>query len=123
MLTEFGKQLRTLRIQHGKTLLDLGRLLGLSTAFVSAVETGRKAVPADLAARIAVKLGLSQSEAIELEKAASKSVGTVNLSLEGKSDRARELAVAFARRFDSMSETDVKALLGKLNTTDRGGGE
>jgi HTH-type transcriptional regulator, competence development regulator len=121
MLTEFGKKLRTLRIQRGKTLLDLGQMLGLSTAFVSAVETGRKAVPMDLPGRIATALGLQQFEAQELERAATKSVTNVSVSLDGRNDRARELAVAFARRFDSLSDDDVKTLLEKLRSTSQRG--
>lgn len=119
MLTEFGKKLRALRIQHGKTLFDLGGMLNLSTAFLSAVETGRKAVPAELASRIAQALQLSLAEAQDLERAAAKSVSTVNLTLEGRSDRAKELAVAFARRFDSMSDADVKALLENLGSSNK----
>lgn len=114
MLTEFGKKLRTLRIEHGKTLSDLGNLLDLSSAFISAIETGRKSVPAGFARKVADVLGLNTQEASELDRAASKSVAAINLPLEGRSDHAKELAVAFARRFETMSDADVKKLLGDL---------
>lgn len=45
MLTSVGRFLRTLRIDHGEILKDMADVLGVSSAFLSAVENGKKKMP------------------------------------------------------------------------------
>ncbi len=45
MLTEFGKAIRKIRLDKGEILKDMAKRLGISSAFLSAVENGRKNVP------------------------------------------------------------------------------
>ena len=42
MLTSIGRFLRKLRIDHGEILKDMADALGVSSAFLSAVENGKK---------------------------------------------------------------------------------
>ncbi|MBL8299950.1 MAG: helix-turn-helix transcriptional regulator [Rhodanobacteraceae bacterium] len=116
MLTNFGKALRKIRIDRDKTLGDLGDLLGVSPSFVSALETGKKAVPPSLLNQIVAVLSLTAEDQAALSEAASQQAKEVSISLRDRSDRAKELAVAFARRFESMSDADVEKLLEKLKT-------
>jgi len=115
MLTEFGKALRILRIEHGLTLGDLGKLLGKSPTFLSAIETGKKSVPPTFLNELKVKLKLNDLEVRKLESAAAKQAKEISMGLTQRSDRARELAVAFARRFETMSDDEVDEVLDGLN--------
>ena len=117
MLTEFGKNLRMMRIAHGnKTLGDLGEMLGVSAAFISAVETGKKSVPPSFINQLQAMLGLSVDEIRSLELAAAKQAKEVSMGLHDRSDRARELAVAFARRFENMSDAEVEKVYKQLES-------
>lgn len=116
MLTEFGKALRMMRIEHGnKTLGDLGSLLGVSATFISAIETGKKSVPPTFLNDLKRVLGLGEAEVRQLESSASKQAKEISMGLHQRSDRARELAVAFARRFETMSEDEVKKVFQNLD--------
>ena len=112
MLTNFGKLLRKLRIDHVLTLGGLGELTGVSAAFISSMETGKRAVPASFLENLAGKLHLAAETNGELSRAAAQQAKKATLNLVNKSDKAKELAVAFARRFESMSDEEVRKLLG-----------
>lgn len=116
MLTEFGRTLRMMRIAHGnKTLGDLGEMLGVSAAFVSAIETGKKSVPPSFLNQLKVQLNLDAEEVRRLEVAAAKQAKEISMGLHDRTDRARELAVAFARRFESMSDAEVEKVFDRLD--------
>lgn len=116
MLTEFGKALRKLRIDFSLTLGGLGELLGVSAAFLSAVETGRKPVPSNLLAKLQSQLPIGQETLKSLEVAAAKQMNEVVVGLGSqRNDRARELAVAFARRFDTMDAEEVEKMFAQLD--------
>lgn len=115
MLTEFGKTLRMMRIAHGnKTLGDLGQMLGVSATFISAIETGKKSVPPSFLNQLKAHLNLSELEVRQLEVAAAKQAKEISMGLNDKTDRARELAVAFARRFENMSDAEVERTFSRL---------
>ncbi|WP_335333622.1 helix-turn-helix domain-containing protein [Candidatus Sodalis pierantonius] len=45
MVSNLGKYLRKLRIDHDMTLRDMADCLGISAAYVSAIELGKRAAP------------------------------------------------------------------------------
>ena len=47
-LTEFGKAVRKARIECDQTLANMASALGVTPAFLSSVETGRKKIPTEL---------------------------------------------------------------------------
>lgn len=114
MLTSFGKTLRKIRIDHAVTLGQLGKLTGVSAAFISALERG-KPVPATFISKVSQELRLGPDEKNALELAAAHQTKEVTLTINGRSDKARELAVAFARRFESLSDEEVQRILGSLS--------
>ncbi|WP_334178827.1 helix-turn-helix transcriptional regulator [Pseudoxanthomonas sp.] len=113
MLSKFGKTLRKLRIDHSRTLGQLGNDIGVSAAFLSALERG-KSVPGDLVGKIASAMNLSSQERLELQQAADAQVKEVALKIDTRSEATRELAVAFARSFESMSDEEIRRILEPL---------
>lgn len=119
MLSIFGKTVRKLRIDKGVTLKAMAEALGKTSAYLSAVETGRKNPPDQLVRNIAAFFDLSQSEVGDLIKAAHESRSEVNISMMGFNDAQREVAAAFARQFSSLTEDElnqIRGLLGKKKT-------
>ncbi|MGR5287129.1 helix-turn-helix domain-containing protein [Vibrio maritimus] len=50
--TSFGKALKHIRIELNETQESLGKSLGMSTSYLSALETGRKNIPGDFVKRL-----------------------------------------------------------------------
>jgi len=113
-LSHFGLEVRRLRLDLGIKLKDMADKLGVTSAFLSAVETGSKPVPPSLPEDIAREYRLDNEAITRLRKAALKSVRSVRLEVSDRTDRAQELAVTFARRFPSMDETEVERLMKAL---------
>lgn len=110
MLSRFGKTVRKLRIDKGVKLKEMASSLGKTSAYLSAVETGRKNAPAELVGQIAEYFSLSPKEAAELRQAAEESRSEVSLPMTGFSDTQREVAAAFARQFPSLTDEELKQI-------------
>lgn len=102
MLTEFGKFLRKLRLDHQELLKDMALRLDVSAAFLSSVETGKKSVPPKMKTDIISLYGLNSHQLQEMEKTIERSVRSVSIDLSQTSSEHRELAVALARKFSSL---------------------
>ncbi|ERS01183.1 helix-turn-helix transcriptional regulator [Acinetobacter venetianus] len=100
-LTDFGKAIRKLRIDYDTNLNELAASIGVSSAFLSAVETGKKPVSAELITKIANVLGLNKDEEHLLTHAASQCID--NVVVRTNTAEEAELALMFARRIQSDS--------------------
>lgn len=49
MLTEFGKVMRIIRINTGDSMRDMAAKIGMSATYLSAIETGKRNIPANIA--------------------------------------------------------------------------
>ncbi|WP_193453196.1 helix-turn-helix domain-containing protein [Pseudomonas nitroreducens] len=116
MFTEFGKILRKARIDRGLLLKDMAEGLGVSSAYLSAVETGKKSVSDELTRKVAKYLNIApgSTEFVEIEDAAQISRGQIALEVKGLSQRHQETALAFARQFGEMQPTELDKLLALL---------
>ncbi|CAF27097.1 hypothetical protein BHOIPH791_00100 [Bartonella henselae] len=74
MLTSFGKTLRKLRIDHSERLLDMADKPGVSVAFLSSVEIGKKSVPVGMEEKIIEFYSLDKAMASLLKKEADACV-------------------------------------------------
>ena len=72
-ITLYGKALRKLRVEHELTLKALSAKLDeeLSSAYLSAIEIGKRAIPYDFSDKVKEKLRLSDAEYNELKEAES----------------------------------------------------
>lgn len=116
MLTPFGQFIRKKRIEKYISLKDMADALGVSSAFLSGMEMGRKSIPEDSIPKISDFLHLSPSEKKELLDSIELSKRTVKIELEGFSLKSRETAIAFARKFSELSEEDADLLSNFLKT-------
>lgn len=110
-LTEFGKAVRKLRIDYDINLSELATSIGVSSAFLSAVETGKKPISAELIKKITNVLGLTKDEEKLLTHAASQSVD--NVSVRTNNPEEAEIALMFARRIqdDTLDLAKLRKIL------------
>lgn len=111
MITAFGKVLRKIRIDHNEILKDMADKLNVSSAFLSAVEVGRKSIPNTWCDTIANLYSLNSEEATELKTAADNSARSIKIDLSSSSFAQRNAALAFARRFDDIDDQTAEKIL------------
>ena len=114
--TSFGEFVRILRIKHHEVMGDMAKVLGASLPFLSAVENGKKNVPADWIGKITEHYGLTEAEQQDLREAVEESKTQFKIVAGKAGNNQRKAALQFARSFDEMDdETAIKILelLGK----------
>jgi transcriptional regulator with XRE-family HTH domain len=115
-MTPFGARLRDLRKQRGMTLKTMAEAVGVSAAYLSALEHGRRGRPTwSLVQRIIGHLNIIWDEAEELERLADLSHPRVVIDTAGISAEATELANLLAERIADLDEATVAALTERLH--------
>lgn len=114
MLTELGKYLRKLRIDQGINMMQLAGSMGLSTAMLSAIETGRKKVPSDFIDKLINVFADLTSERFKLEALMNLANNEVRLPLVKASAEDALLVTELARRFSDLSDAEKEGLRGFL---------
>ncbi len=110
MLTSIGKFLRKLRIDQGEILKDMADKLGVSVAFLSAVENGKKRMPAAWSKKICDLYLLDEEDRAEFTSAIAETEENIEMNFYGVAAQKRELAVSFARKFSDINEEQVEAI-------------
>lgn len=104
-LTPIGKFLRKLRIDRDERMLDMGRRLGISAAFLSAVEMGRKAPPSDFGRMVAETYNLTTQQTEELISAEAAS--RKHIKLMPRSSDARVTVALLARHINDLGAEEL----------------
>ncbi len=110
MSTKLGAFLRKLRLQHGEKLKDMAENLNVSSAFLSAVENGKKKMPNAWHYKLADLYNLSPEQQKDLQNAVIESGETLELNIKDISPDNRELAICFARHFNTLDEETSKQI-------------
>ncbi len=109
--TPFGEFVRILRIKHHQVMGDMAKILGTSTPFLSAVENGKKNVPAEWIMKLTDYYQLSPQEKSELVTSIEESKLQYKIVPANAGKNQRKAALQFARSFDEMDdETALKIL-------------
>lgn len=101
-ITEFGKEVRKARLDAEVTLMQMAHTLGVSAAFLSGMETGRKKITNEWVAKIRDFFEQRGIHLANLAKAAD--VSNKSVSLEGLSPAHQMLVAGFARTSLSADE-------------------
>jgi hypothetical protein len=107
-LTEFGVKCRAIRAERGMLMVDQARAMKLSSAFISALETGTKSIPPDYVDRLGGCLKLSQRELREVQDAANANPRVVKL--RPKNGETAKFVAEFAANIDKLTTTQIKEL-------------
>lgn len=102
--TPFGKFVRTLRIEHNEYMKDMAKRLDVSTAYLSAVETGRRNAPFEWVEPLQREYELSKGKVAELNQAISDSRTYENLNVVHLSGDNRRLIRNLSGKLQNLSE-------------------
>ena len=116
MLTNFGKEIRKIRIDRSHKLLDMANKLEVSSSFLSAIERGRKKVPIDFVKRITESYNLSASEVIIINAALEKDV--TSFTITPANDVEHETVAMFARNIKTLPNRKLKKIQDILKSED-----
>ena len=117
-ISEFGHLVRELRSQVNKTLRAMAEEIGVSPAYLSAVEVGLKSPSEDLVARTAGYFrkfkGLKATQIAAIYAAADRSKRAVDVSsLDGQ---GRVAVAFFARKWKDMDQNSREKFLRDVET-------
>ncbi len=110
-MTPFGQRIRELRAERGLTLGDMAQALGVSSAYLSALEHGRRGKPTfTLVQGIIHHLGVIWDDADALIRLAEISEPRVVIDTGGLDAGATLFANRLARRIRDLDPADLAAL-------------
>jgi hypothetical protein len=115
-VTPFGAKLRELRAARGVSLKAMAEAIGVSGAYLSALEHGRRGAPTwYLVQRIITFFNVIWDEAEDLERLAQESDPRIVVDTAGLTPRATQLANRLARHIKTLGEPEIAALLALLD--------
>jgi transcriptional regulator with XRE-family HTH domain len=118
-MTPFGKKVREMRATRGIALKAMAHEIGVSPAYLSALEHGHRGKPTwYLVQKIVSFFNVIWDEAEELERLAQISDPRVTLYTAGLSPVVTEAANIFEKKIKALSESEAQAILDILAKVD-----
>jgi transcriptional regulator with XRE-family HTH domain len=118
-VTPFGQRLRELRAARGIAAKAMAAGLGVSAAYLSALEHGRRGRPSRrFVHRVCQYLNIIWDEAEELQRLADLSHPRVTVDTAGLSPAATELANRLAEEIEELAPEAVARMLALLDEAD-----
>ncbi|MEW9835379.1 helix-turn-helix domain-containing protein [Mesorhizobium marinum] len=118
-MTPLGLKLRELRRRKGVSQKQMATALGVSAAYLSALEHGRRGVPTwALLQKIIGYFNIIWDDAEEVLRLAGQSRPRVVIDTSGLSPQATELANRLAERIGSLDATTLAGLIDALDGPD-----
>ena len=114
-MTPFGDRMRKLRAERGVTLKDMAEALGVSSAYLSALEHGKRGRPGwHLIQRILAYFNIIWDEADEVVRLARISHPRITIDTSGLNPKATELANRLADDSGKLVAATLDELLAML---------
>ena len=116
-MTPFGAKIRQLRRERGITLKDMAASLDVTSAYLSALEHGKRGRPTwFMVQRIIAFFNVIWDEAEELQRLAEISDPRVVVDTAGLDPKATELANLLADKIAGLTEPSLTQLLHDLRS-------
>jgi transcriptional regulator with XRE-family HTH domain len=110
-VTPLGERIRALRQERGLSQKDMAAAIGVSAAYLSALEHGRRGVPSwTLIQKIIGYFNVIWDDAEELQRLAEGSHPRAKLITAGLPPAATELANLLAGNIDRLDESELQAV-------------
>ncbi|HHB82773.1 MAG TPA: XRE family transcriptional regulator [Devosia sp.] len=107
-MTPLGAKLRSLRAERGVTLKEMAEALAISSAYLSALEHGKRGKPTwYLLHRMISYFNIIWDEAEELQRLAEISDPKITIDTAGMPPEATELTNRLAKSIADLSPTDL----------------
>ncbi len=115
-MTPFGLKLRELRRAKGVSQKQMAGALGISAAYLSALEHGRRGIPTwVMLQKMICYFNIIWDDAEELQRLAETSQPRVVIDTSGLSPRATELANRLSKDISQLDEKDIDGLMSQLD--------
>ena len=115
MLTKFGKELRKIRLDRDELLKDMAQKLGITVAYLSAVENGKRKIPGSWLSILSREYQMCDEEVGRLQRLAYAERSQISIDVENAGDEEKDLVFSFARRFGDLSAEDRDEIQKILN--------
>ncbi|MCG7507252.1 helix-turn-helix domain-containing protein [Mesorhizobium retamae] len=110
-MTPLGERIRVLREERGVSQKQMAAAIGVSAAYLSALEHGKRGVPSwPLIQKIIGYFNIIWDDAEDLQRLAENSHPKVKIDTAGLSPAATELANLLAEKIDRIDEADIQRL-------------
>ncbi|MDB3952691.1 helix-turn-helix domain-containing protein [Alphaproteobacteria bacterium] len=114
-MTPFGQKIREMRAEKAVTLTDMARSLQVSTAYLSALEHGKRGRPSlVMLHQICQYFNIIWEDAEELQHLARLSVPRVVVDTSGLTPDATEFANLVAEHIGTFTANEIESLLDYL---------
>lgn len=111
MVTSYGRELRKIRIDRQELLKNMADRLQVSSAYLSAVENGNRKIPEGWTDKIIAFYDLPKEQARCLREAEEEATDEIRIRFEKASKPQRDVAIAFAKAFENLSEDQIKKIM------------
>lgn len=115
MLTALGKELRILRIKYNEILKDMASKLGITSAYLSAIENGKREPTQKFMQALFSAYDLTDADRERIEDAYYTTIDNISINLSNQTPAQRDLSFVFARKFDTLSDEEVEKIIKLLN--------
>lgn len=116
-MTLLGQKIRELRRQKGVSQKQMAAALGVSAAYLSALEHGRRGVPTwAFTQKIIGYFNIIWDDAEEVQRLAETSHPRVVIDTSGLPPAATELANLLAERIGGLDEPTIQSMLATINS-------
>ncbi len=120
-MTPFGEKIRALRDARNITLKQMADAVGVSSAYLSALEHGKRGRPSwYLVQRIIAFFNIIWDEAEEIEQLANLSHPRIVIDTAGLAPEATELANLLSQRIADLNAVEIQDLLDRLQRHTQG---
>jgi transcriptional regulator with XRE-family HTH domain len=114
-MTPFGHKLRSLRQERKVTLKDMAQALGVSSAYLSALEHGKRGRPSwHLVQGVIAYFNIIWDDAEDLLQLAKISHPRIAIDTAGLSPAATELANRLSQNIAKLDETKIQMIIAAL---------
>lgn len=113
-VTQFGRFCKKLRIDNNELLADMASKLGVSSAFLSKVENGKKKPPKKWEDNIKQLYELNEYQEKELKESIFNAINSDSIDLSSYKADEKELMLSFARKINTIDKDKVVKILREL---------
>lgn len=111
MLTEFGKFCRKLRVDHDETQQDIANYLGVTTAYLSTVEHGKRNISEKIVDKLISRYNLSGAKLNQFKSTITNSISFIKIHLHKMNSLDRELILKIYYNLNELNDKDKQELI------------
>ena len=118
MATNYGKVLRKIRVDRDELLKDMAGKLGITSAYLSSIENGKRQIPTGLTRAITEKYELNHATIKKLEEAEDNTRTSIQIDFTDANENQKNTVLKLARQFSDLSDEQLAEIRRILSRKD-----